>query len=57
MSQQDWISEISNEVLDKNIEEKVIQICKESGIIITNMDIEECHRHPLRTNPKVTCYC
>ena len=51
------MSEISNEVLDKNIEEKVIQICKESGIMITNMDIEECHRHPLQTNPKVTCYC
>ena len=40
------ISGISNEVSDKNLEKKVIDICKESGIDLNPCDIEACHRLP-----------
>ena len=40
------ISGISNEVLDENLEKKVIDICKESGIDLNPYDIEACHRLP-----------
>ena len=35
---------ISNEVSDENLEKKVIDICKESGIDLNPYDIEACHR-------------
>ena len=38
------ISGISNEVSDENLEKKVIDICKESGIELNPYDIEACHR-------------
>ena len=40
------ISGISNEVSDENLEKKVIDICKESGIDLNPYDIEACHRLP-----------
>ena len=40
------ISGISNEVSDENLEKKVIDICKESGIDLNPCDIEACHRLP-----------
>ena len=40
------ISGISNEVSDENVEKKVIDICKESGIDLNPCDIEACHRLP-----------
>ena len=40
------ISGISNEVSDENLEKKVIDICKESGISLNLYDIEACHRLP-----------
>ena len=40
------ISGISNEVSDENLEQKVINICKESGIELNPYDIEACHRLP-----------
>ena len=42
------ISGISNEVSDKNLEKKVIDICKESGIDLNPCDKEACHRLPSR---------
>ena len=44
------ISGISNDVLDNDLEEKVIEICKDSDIVITSSDIEGCHRLPLGRN-------
>ena len=44
------ISGISNDVLDNDLEEKVIEICKDSDIVITSSDIEGCHRLPLERN-------
>ena len=44
------ISGISNDVLDNDLEEKVIEICKDSDIVITSSDIEGCHRFPLGRN-------
>ena len=40
------ISGISNEVSDENLEKKVIDICKESGIDLNPCDIDACHRPP-----------
>ena len=40
------ISGISNEVSDENLEQKVIDICKESGIDLNLYYIEACHRLP-----------
>ena len=37
------ISGIPHEILDNNLEDKVIDICKDSGIEIGHMDIESCH--------------
>ena len=42
------ISGILNDVLDNNLEEKVIEICKDSDIVITPNDIEGSHYLPLR---------
>ena len=39
-------SGISHEVSDENLENKVIDICKESGIDLNPYDIETCHRLP-----------
>ena len=44
------ISGISNDVLDNDLEEKLIEICKDSDIVITSSDIEGCHRLPLGRN-------
>ena len=38
------ISGIPHEILDNNLEDKVIDICKDAGIEIRHMDIESCHR-------------
>ena len=37
------ISGIPHEILDNNLEYKVIDICKDAGIKIGHMDIEGCH--------------
>ena len=37
------ISGIAHEILDNNLEDKVIDICKDAGIEIGHMDIEGCH--------------
>ena len=44
------ISGIPNDILDNDLEEKVIEICKDSDIVITSSDIEGCHRLPLERN-------
>ena len=44
------ISGISNEVSDRNLEQTVIGICKDSGIEVNPLDIEGCHRLPLGRN-------
>ena len=36
--------------MDNNLEDKVIDICKDAGIEIGHMDIEGCHRLPLSRN-------
>ena len=41
------ISGISNEISDQNLKETVIRICKDSGIDVSGLDIEGCHRIPL----------
>ena len=38
------ISGIPNDILDNDLEKKVIEICKDSDIVITSSDIEGCHR-------------
>ena len=43
------ISGIPHEILN-NLEDKVIDICKDAGIEIGHMDIEGCHRLPLSRN-------
>ena len=37
------ISGIPHEILDNNLEGKVIDICKDAGIEIGHMDIKSCH--------------
>ena len=44
------ISGIPHEVLDNNLEDKVIDIYKDAGIEIGHMDIEGCHQLPLSRN-------
>ena len=44
------ISGIPREILDNNLEDKVIDIYKDAGIEIGHMDIEGCHRLPLSRN-------
>ena len=44
------ISGIPHEILDNNLEDKVIDICKDAGIEIGHMDIEGCHWLPLSRN-------
>ena len=44
------ISGISNVVSDRNLEETVNGICKDSGIDVNSLDIEGCHRLPLGRN-------
>ena len=44
------ISGIPHEILDNNLEDKVIDICKDAGIKIGQMDIEGCHQLPLSRN-------
>ena len=43
-------SGISNDVLDNDLEENVVEICKGSDIFIAFSDIEGCHRLPLGKN-------
>ena len=40
-------SGIPHEILDNNLEDKVIDICKDVGTEIGHMDLERCHRLPL----------
>ena len=44
------MSGIPHEILDNNLENKVIDICKVAGIDIEHMDVEGCHRLPLSRN-------
>ena len=44
------ISGIRLKILDNNLEDKVIDICKNAGIEIGHMNIEGCYRLPLRRN-------
>ena len=44
------ISGISNQIPDRDLEENVVNICKDSDINISPMDIEGCHRLPLGRN-------
>ena len=44
------ISEISNEIPDDDLENHIIEICKNSNIVINPADIEGCHRLPLGRN-------
>ena len=44
------ISSILHEILDNNLEGKVINICKDAGIEIGHMDIDGCHQLPLSIN-------
>ena len=44
------ISGIPHEILDNNLEDKVIDICKDTGIKIRHMNIEGCHRLPVSRN-------
>ena len=44
------ISGIPHETLDNNLEDKVIDICKDASIEIGHVDIEGCHRLPLSRN-------
>ena len=44
------ISGISNEVVNQNLEQIVIGICKDSEIDVNPLDIKGCHRIPLGRN-------
>ena len=44
------ISGTRHEILDNNLEDKVIDICKDAGMEIGHMDIEGCDRLPLSRN-------
>ena len=44
------ISGISNQILNHDLEENIIKICKDSDIIRSNIDIKGCHRLPLGRN-------
>ena len=44
------ISGIPHEILDNNLEDKVIDICKDAGIKIGHIDIQGYHQLPLSRN-------
>ena len=44
------ISGISNDISNQNLKETLIGLCKDSGIDVNSLDIEGCHRLPLRRN-------
>ena len=44
------ISGIPHEILDNNLEDKVIDVCKDPNIEIGHMGIEGCHQLPLSRN-------
>ena len=44
------LSGIPNSICDEDLENTVINICKESGIDVDARDIEGCHRLPLSRN-------
>ena len=44
------ISNIHHEIMDNNLEDKVIDICKDAGIEMGHMDIEVCYGLPLSSN-------
>ena len=43
-----------NQIPDQDLEKNIIKICKDSGINISRMDIEVCHRFPLGRNTNST---
>ena len=46
------LSGIPNSICDEDLENTVINICKESGIDVDARDIEGCHRLPLSRNSR-----
>ena len=44
------ISGVSNDILDQDLEENIVKICRDSDINISPMDIKNCHRLPLGRN-------
>ena len=46
------LSGISNSICNEDLENTVINICKESGIDMDARDIEGCHRFPLSRNSR-----
>ena len=40
-------SNIPNDIPDNQLETKIIQICRESGVEVDHNDIESCHRLPV----------
>ena len=46
------MSGIPNSICDEDLENTVINICKESGIDVDARDIEGCHRLPLSRNSR-----
>ena len=46
------LSAIPNSICDEDLENTVINICKESGIDVDARDIEGCHRLPLSRNSR-----
>ena len=41
------LSSIPNDIPDNQLENKVIQICRESGVEVDQNDIGGCHRLPV----------
>ena len=39
-------SDIPNDIPDNQLEDKIIEICRESGVEVDENDIEGCHRFP-----------
>ena len=46
------LSGILNSICDQDLENTVINICKESGIDVDTRDIEDCHQLPLSRNSR-----
>ena len=46
------LSGIPNSICNKDLENTVINICKESGINVDARDIEGCHQLPLSRNSR-----
>ena len=46
------LSGIPNSICDEDLENTVINICKQSGIDAGTRDIEDCHRLPLSRNSR-----